>query len=160
MFRAANGYRMTIVVHVRASFGLKLRYGRDEARIFLDELVPAASDVVIQIAHMAGGGAPGDQLWQQALETFATAVAKAEPRTTLLHFDASGMNAQIAVSDEAALLAARMREIGMQRILFGSDGATGGNAPPREAWEAFRKLPLTEAEFRAIAANVPPYLRR
>ena len=68
------------------------------------------------------------------------------------------MNAQIAVPAEAALLATRMRQIGVQRILFGSDGATGGNAPPREAWAAFRTLPLTEGEFRTIAMNVPPYL--
>ena len=160
VFRAANAYQMPIVVHMRASFSLRLPYGRDEARIFLNELVPAAPDVVIQIAHMAGGGAPGDQLAQQALEIFAEAVAKAEPRTKLLYFDASGMNAQIAVPDEAALLATRMRQIGVQRILFGSDGATGGNAPPREAWAAFRKLPLTEAEFRTIALNMPPYLQK
>ena len=61
VFRAANGYQMPIVVHMRASFSLKLPYGRDEARIFLTELAPAAPDVVIQIAHMAGGGAPGDR---------------------------------------------------------------------------------------------------
>src|SRR5262245_15471957 len=48
----------------------------------------------------------------------------------------------------------------VQRILFGSDGATGGDAPPREAWAAFRKLPLTEAELRTIAFNVPPYLQK
>ena len=34
VFRAANGYRMAIVVHMRASFSLKLRYGRDEAGVF------------------------------------------------------------------------------------------------------------------------------
>jgi uncharacterized protein len=159
VFRAANGYRMPIVVHMRASFSLKLPYGRDEARIFLNDLVPAAPDVVIQIAHMAGGGAPDDQLAQQALEVLAEAVAKAEPSTRLLYFDASGMNAQIAVPDEAALLAVRMRQIGLQRILFGSDGATGGNAPPREAWAAFRTLPLSDRDFATIAGNVPPYLR-
>ena len=31
VFRAANGYRMPIVVHMRASFTAKLPYGRDEA---------------------------------------------------------------------------------------------------------------------------------
>ena len=158
VFRAANGYQMPIVVHMRASFSLKLPYGRDEARIFLNELLPAAPDVVVQIAHMAGGGAPGDQLAFEALEVLAEAVAKAEPPTKLLYFDASGMNAQISVPEEAGRLAIRMRQIGMQRILFGSDGATGGNAAPREAWAAFRTLPLTEAEFATIAVNVPPYL--
>ncbi len=33
VFRAANGYRMTIVVHARASVTRKLPYGRDEALI-------------------------------------------------------------------------------------------------------------------------------
>ena len=127
--------------------------------MFLDELVPAAPDVVIQIAHMAGGGAPNDQPAQQVLEVFAEAVAKGDPRTRQLYFDASGMNAQVKVPQEAAQLVSRMRQIGLQRILYGSDGATGGNPPPREAWAAFRTLPLTEAEFRTIAANVPPYLR-
>ena len=81
VFRAANGYRMPVVVHMRASFSPKLPYGRDEARVFLSELVPAAPDVVIQIAHLAGGGAPGDQLAQQALEVFAEAIANGDPRT-------------------------------------------------------------------------------
>ena len=94
------------------------------------------------------------------LPSLSEAMAKADPRTKLLYFDASGMSAQIAVPEEAARLATRMRQIGLERILFGSDGATGGNAPPREAWTAFRNLPLTEAEFRAIALNVPPYLRK
>jgi predicted TIM-barrel fold metal-dependent hydrolase len=159
VFRAANGYRMPVVVHMRASFSLKLPYGRDEARVFLSELVPASPDIVIQIAHLAGGGAPGDRLAQQALEVFAEAIATGDPRTKLLYFDASGMNAQIKAPEEAALLVTRMRQIGLERILYGSDGATGGNAPPREAWAAFRTLPLSDAEFRTIAANVPPYLR-
>ena len=158
VFRAANGYRMPLVVHVRASFSLKLPFGRDEARVFLTELVPAAPDVVIQIAHLAGGGAPGDQPAQQALEVFAEAVANRDARTKQLYFDASGMNAQIKVPQEAALLVTRMRQIGLERILYGSDGTTGGDAP-REAWAAFRTLPLSEAEFRTIATNVPPYLR-
>jgi hypothetical protein len=30
---------------------------------------------------------------------------------------------------------------------------------PRLTWAAFRKLPLTDAEFRAIESNVAPYMR-
>jgi uncharacterized protein len=159
VFRAANGYRMPIVVHMRASFSLQLPYGAEEARTFLNELVPAAPDVVVQVAHMAGGGGPGDQQAAQALDVFVEAFAGSDPRTRNLYFDASGLNALIAVPDEAARIVTRMRRIGLDRILYGSDGATGGNAPPRESWATFRKLPLTEAEFRTIATNVPPYLR-
>src|SRR5215813_8057770 len=56
VFRAANDFRMPIVVHTRASITEKLRYGREDALIFLNELVPAAPAVPIQIAHLAGAG--------------------------------------------------------------------------------------------------------
>jgi hypothetical protein len=49
--------------------------------------------------------------------------------------------------------------VGVGRILYGSDAAAGGNLRPREGWAAFRRLPLTDAEFRTIARNVAPYLR-
>ncbi len=57
------------------------------------------------------------------------------------------------------LIASRIRQPGIDRVLFGSDAATGGNLAPREAWVEFQKVPLTEAEFRTIANNVAPYMR-
>ncbi|CAN5855072.1 hypothetical protein BH24ACI4_BH24ACI4_00890 [soil metagenome] len=47
----------------------------------------------------------------------------------------------------------------IERILYGSDAASGGNLPPREGWAAFRRLPLTEAEFTTITSNLAPYMR-
>jgi hypothetical protein len=60
---------------------------------------------------------------------------------------------------DAALVARRIRQVGVDRILYGSDAAAGGNLRPREGWAAFRRLPLTEDEFERIASNVAPYLR-
>ena len=160
VFRAANSHRMAIVVHMRASYNLKLAYGAAEARILLNDIVPAAPDVVIQIAHLAGGGGPNDTDSYAALAVLAQAVARRDARTRLLYFDVTGIGLlPKQTAEEAAMFAARIREIGVGRILFGSDAASGGNPPPREQWSAFRQLPLTEDEFRAIAANVAPYLR-
>jgi predicted TIM-barrel fold metal-dependent hydrolase len=160
VFRAANAAGMAIVVHMRASLTAKLPYGRDEALIFLNELVPAAPDVIIQIAHLAGGGAPGDTAADQALDVFIDAIAKDDPRTTNLYFDVTGVwPNEKSTPREAAAMATRIRQVGVRRILYGSDAATGGNLTPFEGWTAFRKLPLTEAEFRTIAGNIPPYLR-
>lgn len=53
----------------------------------------------------------------------------------------------------------RMRQVGIDKILYGSDAATPTNMKPREAWAAFRALPLTEAEIKRIAGNVAAYLR-
>jgi len=57
------------------------------------------------------------------------------------------------------LIASRIRQVGIDRVLFGSDAAAGGNLAPREAWAEFYKVPLTEAEFRTITNNVAPYMR-
>src|SRR5687767_11397952 len=76
VFRAANAYRMAIVVHMRASYSQKLAYGRDEALVFLKELLPSAPDVPVQVAHLAGGGAPADQAAHDALDVLADAVRR------------------------------------------------------------------------------------
>jgi uncharacterized protein len=159
VFRAANAQGMPIVVHMRASFSQKLAYGRDEARIFLDQLVAAAPDVPIQVAHLAGGGGPSDTAAHEALEVLVAAVASDDPRTRRLWFDVTGIGAiPKLTTEEAAFFAAKIRQIGVGRILYGSDAASAGNTP-REGWAAFRKLPLSNEEFRTIATNVAPYLR-
>ena len=56
------------------------------------------------------------------------------------------------------LLVKLIRQIGVKRILYGSDGAAGCNLLPRENWEAFRRLKLTEKETKTIARNVAPFL--
>jgi uncharacterized protein len=47
--------------------------------------------------------------------------------------------------------------VGVERVLYGTDAAAGDNLRPREGWAAFRRLPLTENEFKIIAANIAPY---
>ena len=60
VFEAANRHRMAIVVHMRTSLDLGRRYGADAARVFLSQLLPAAPDVPVQIAHLAGAGRDHD----------------------------------------------------------------------------------------------------
>jgi uncharacterized protein len=158
VFLAANAYRMAIAVHVRASVTQKLPYGREEALIFLNELMPSAPDVVVQVAHLAGAGSWQDEGAHQALEVFAGAVAKRDPRARLLYFDVTALAAP-STPDNAQRWVATIRQLGTERVVFGSD-ATVPSRTPGEAWTTLRKvLPLTDDEYRAIAANVPPYMR-
>jgi uncharacterized protein len=159
VFRAANGYRMPIVVHMRTSISRGTPYGRDAARVFLNELVPSAPDVPIQIAHLAGAGGYSDPLVDQALQVFVEAITSHDPRARRLWFDVTAVALPDAPADEAKLIATRIRQLGVRRVLYGSDAAAGGNLPPREGWAAFRKLPLSDHEFRIIASNLAPYLR-
>lgn len=145
VIESANKHRLPMIIHVRSSND----YGRKDAEVFLRQLVAAAPDVPIQIAHLWGG----ESFSGSALDVYAEAVAKGDPVTRNLYFDISGAWLY-GKAEEMPAIVAGIRKIGLKRILYASD------APPAEAWKAFReKLPLTENEFRVIANNVAPYLR-
>ena len=159
VFQAANSQRMAIVVHMRASISKKRPYGPEQARAFL-ELLSFAPDVPVQIAHLASSG-PGymDPAAHSVIEVLAEAVAKKDPRTRKLWFDVAS-NAHPRNSAEASELMVKfIRQIGVKRILYGSDAATGNNLQPRESWEAFRQLKLSKKEMKTIAGNVAQYFR-
>ena len=85
VFRAANEHGMAIVVHMRASISRKRPYGAAQARIFLEQLLPLAADVPVQIAHLAGTG-PGydDPPADSAMAVLADAVPGEPVRPTAL----------------------------------------------------------------------------
>jgi predicted TIM-barrel fold metal-dependent hydrolase len=144
---------MAVVAHVRTTG----QWTPELARIVLEQVLPAAPDVPIQLAHMGSAGGEPDS----ATTVFADAVAANDPRVKNLYFDIT----QSVLTDDSqsperlARMADVFRRIGLERIFFGTDMTVAGNPPPREHWKAVRKLPLTDAELRVLAANVPPYMR-
>jgi predicted TIM-barrel fold metal-dependent hydrolase len=159
-FKAANDYGMAIVVHMRASISKKRPYGATQARVFLEQLLPAAPDVPVQVAHLASSG-PGydDPLGHEAIAVLAQAVAEDDPRTRRLLFDVASNVARDSSAADEALIVKLIRQIGPDRILYGSDAPVRDNPRPREGWALFRRLPLTDDEFEKIAKNEAPYLR-
>ncbi len=147
VFRAADRLRLPITIHLRTP---DPSYGREHSTIFLDSILPEAPDVAVQVAHLAGTG-PG-YCCDEALAPLAEAVAAGDPRTRRLYFDVA-TNVTLGIPVETArLIARRIRQIGTGRILFGSDVDPASS--PRREWGTFRgMLPLTDAEFRAIAGN-------
>jgi uncharacterized protein len=158
IFQAANDRRMPIVVHMRTSISKGRKFGSDQARVFLTELLPAAPNIPVQIAHLCGAG-DYDPLTDAALNVFAEAIAARDARVKNVWFDVTSVVRSNITPDKAKLVATRIRQIGIQRVLYGSDAAAGTNPPPREAWAAFLQLPLSEKEFKTIAENVAPYMR-
>lgn len=152
VFEAANRHRLPVIVHVRADRS----YGREHALVVLHQLLPAAPDVPVQIAHLWGGEAYSDA----ALAAYADAVAAHEPETKNLYFDVAEL-ALVVNRDEKILkrIAELIRRIGPERVLFGSDSPPREAGTPKEAWKAFRtQVPLTDAELRTIAGHVLPYI--
>jgi predicted TIM-barrel fold metal-dependent hydrolase len=158
VFQAANANRMAIVVHMRPSVTRRRPYGKAQAQVFVNAVLSAAPDVPVQIAHLAGAGGYDDPSVDEALGVFVVAIAKADLRTAHLYFDVSGVAGLGQWVDKASLIATRIRQLGVHRVLYGSDGTTD-LLRPREAWAAFRQLPLSDTEFRTIESNAAPYMR-
>ena len=159
VFALANRLRVPIIVHLRARSGTP--YGAEDAQLFVDRLLPLAPDIVVQVAHLAGAGPGHGADADAAMGVFADAIARRDPRVRRLIFDATTVTAPTSSQEERALVARRIREVGVERIMFGSDLPIGGNPALRGSWQLFRSnIPLTPAEFDRIAANVAPYLRR
>lgn len=151
-FAAANARHIPIVIHLGSRGG----FGRGEVRTFLAEVMSAAPDIPVQIAHMSSGFQFPD-----ALAEFADARARNDPRTQNLYFDLSAGRFKDLDPSVGRFMADAIRKIGLEHVLYASDEQPGDQHMPtnvnwREVGEA---LPLTAEEFKAIADNVAPYMR-
>ena len=158
VFALANRHRMAIVVHARTTISKQRPYGAAHARVFLETLLATAPDVPVQIAHLAGSGGYDEAGVDDAVGVFVDAIAAKDPRVGRLWFDVSGIALIGNWPRPAARVAERIRQLGVQRVLWGADGAAGGTTPAA-AWKAFKEVPLTPAELETIRTNVAPYLK-
>lgn len=166
VFRSANARGMAIVLQLRGT-------SAQGARLLIDQLLPHAPDVPVQVAYADTPAAEMDKVAGKgvdkrvgdaaaplaALAVLAEAVARQDPRMRLVWFDVASFARPGLSPADARRLVRRLRQVGMERVLYGSDASPGADVGPREAWAAFRSLPLTEAEAARVANNVIPYLR-
>ena len=157
LFALAQRRRAPVLVHMRARGGEN--YGAEDARLFLEKLVPHAPGIEIVVAHLgASGPGYGDQ-HDEVMAVFGAAALRRDPAMRNVYFDVSSNIAEDTAAADRARAAARFRQVGVNKILYGSDlSAPGGSI--RRAWEIFRtSMPLTDAEFRRIAANRTRFAR-
>ena len=85
--------------------------------------LPAAPDVPVQIAHLTGSGGYDDAT-DAAVSVFTDAIAKHDVRMKNVWFDAAVVVRPNSTPDQLKRIAARIRQIGVKRILYGSDAAS------------------------------------
>lgn len=166
VFEALEDANLPVVVHLRNRGD---GYGAEDARIFIREVLRAAPRVRVQIAHMAGWADYDDAThaamgaFVEAFDdgtldpdrfTFDVAIVVRDPDATAA--DSARLR---RMSDQNARLAARMREIGIDRFVHSTDwpfwppgeplvrGIASNRVLLREA------LPLTSAELERIFTN-------
>jgi predicted TIM-barrel fold metal-dependent hydrolase len=152
-FRAADDARMPIAVHLWSGPA----YGAEHVRVFLQEIMPVALNIPVQVMHLSGGG--GAYGPDEAIAEFVASVERRDPAARNLYFDVAAVVMGNEPPAVLALIASRIRALGVERVLFGTDRDGAQALPPGPAWAAFNRLPLRAEEFRAIARNVAPYAK-
>jgi predicted TIM-barrel fold metal-dependent hydrolase len=161
VFRAANAHKMAIVIHMRASISLDFPYGAEQARSFLENLLPLATSIPIQIAHLGSAG-PGynDPKIDPFMDAMISGIQNSKSKIRNdLWFDLTTVAHPGNPPERSAMVLKRIRQIGVKRILYGSDAPLGGNLKPRESWAEVVKLGLTPDELKTIASNRPSYFK-
>jgi predicted TIM-barrel fold metal-dependent hydrolase len=173
VFKRANALHLVIVIHLRTQ---RADYGREDAQIFIDRVLPKAPDVPVQIAHLAGWGGY-DQATDGALSAFVDRVAGITRGRDNVYFDVSavvravrgGGGASKTSSDSGsagkdrwpekryARLVGRLRTLGREHILFGTDWPDW--TPRSYAADLEKNLQLTADELHTLLSNRAPWLK-
>ena len=157
LFTLAERRRAPVLVHFRARGGLN--FGAEDARVFLDKLVPAAPSIEIVVAHFGGAGPGYPAQADEIMAVFGAAAERDDPRMRNIYFDVATAVTAETTKEEGELIAKRVRQVGSERVLYGSDLSPPGGSI-RSGWEIFRdRTPLTDAELRTIAGNVTRFAR-
>lgn len=160
VFAAAARARLAIVVHLQ---GAAAGYSGRDVEIFLRDVLPAAADVPVQIAH-AGGGGGVDAGMLSALGVFADAIEGDPTGTRNLVFDLAMVPDLIsnegklpAAASDVAALEVLMRRIGLSRFLMASDWTEGLDLNIYYAGEK-AALAFTDAEWLQLQSNEAAYM--
>jgi predicted TIM-barrel fold metal-dependent hydrolase len=156
VFGLAQRLRRPVLAHMRARGGGN--YGGEDARLFLSRVLPASPDIEIIVAHLGYSG-PGYQMDDSVMAAFGEAAERNDPHMRNVYFDvATDVTAEIT-PEMAALVARRIRQVGVNKVLYGSDLSPPGGSI-RSGWQIFRdRVPLTADEMRTIAGNVLSFAR-
>ena len=157
MFALAQRRRVPVLLHMRPRGGAD--YGAQDVRTFLARVMPAAPGVPVILAHL-GASSPGYPAQNdEIMAAFAAAFERRDPRVALLYFDVAANVTEETTPADGALIARRLRQIGVDHFLYGSDlSAPGGSIAA--GWQLFRtRVPLTPAELAQIAGQRLPFTR-
>jgi predicted TIM-barrel fold metal-dependent hydrolase len=148
VFRAASANGWIIMIHMRTRAA---DYGARDVRTFIKDVLPAAGDRPVMIAHAAGWGGI-DAVTLDALGAFADALEQDPALGRNLYFDLAQVFDDKASADDKARMATLMRRIGIGHFVAGSDWPFSGDLKTYYA-QVYAPPPLTPAEWNSIRTN-------
>jgi predicted TIM-barrel fold metal-dependent hydrolase len=169
VFTVIDRLGLSAVVHLRT---LRGDFGATDAKIFVNDILASVPSVYVQIAHMGGWGGY-DEATDAVLAYFIDAIDKGIIDRDRIQFDLAAVvfDPDAAGDDEALAatvrnanrkLAARIRAVGPDRVLFATDWPSW---PPvkdvrlrisQNASLLHKALPLNAQEWAVIHSNINP----
>ena len=157
LFALAERRRAAVLVHMRARGGEN--FGAEDGQLLLDRLVTVAPSIEIVVAHFGGAGPGYPMQADSVMAVFGAAAQRRDPRMRNIYFDVATAVTEETSPDVGALVAQRIRQVGADRVLYGSDLTPPGGSI-RSGWSVFRdRVPLTPEERQTIAANMTRFVR-
>lgn len=169
VFRNAEALGLPILIHI---FTANPNYGSKDAHIFINQVLQAAPDLEVQIAHM-GGGFPPFYTTERIMEVFNEAIdQKHKIMVKDIVFDISATIASpniieyynarsdTSISEEERQgindkLIQRIRDIGIERFVYATDWPA---LKSTNAYYQTLRSHLKENEVRKLFNNTGPFL--
>jgi len=154
VFDVMNEHERPVVIHLR---NLNPEYGYDDANLFIDQVAKHAPKVTIQLAHISGWGGYDDGT-DGAIQAFMDAIDDGILDRSQVWFDIAAVVDTEMPEEDDARLTARLREIGLDRVLFATDW---DEVDPKSHIAELREfLSLSDDEWTQLMSNEAPYLHR
>ena len=161
VFEAADSHGLAIVIHL---WTRNPDYGRKDVNLFIDEVLSRAPNIHVQIAHLGGPGT-FNEATDRASAAFASAITNDHSSMDKVWFDLAAVPAypggakskeeQEKIQKTNRKIEQRIRQIGTDRILWGTDWIAG---PTERYVKRIKSIPLSTKIMEAIASNSAPYL--
>lgn len=162
VFESANKHGLAIVIHLWTRHP---DYGAKDVEIFMNRILPHAPDVPVQVAHLGGPG-QFSPLTNEVARAFASEIDDPEKRYDNLYFDlaavplnpenAGNQSERRKIVKRNQMLADRIRDLGSDRVLWGTDWVAG---PPAVYLSKLSPVPLPAELWKTLHDNQAPYLR-
>lgn len=162
IFREASQQNLAIIVH---TWTRNPDFGAEDIKVFINELLPLAEGIPVQVAHLGGPGT-FSEVTAEAAGVFADEIENENPAMENVYFDiAEVLHHSSRAENQEQLegmkmanrdLAGLITKLGTERVLWGTDWIAG----PVEIYLAkLQPMPLPDEAWEEIRNNTAPYFR-
>lgn len=169
IFQISQNLDMAIVIHL---FTRNPNYGKKDASIFVNEVLPEVPNLHVQVAHLGGAGSFNDTT-AEVMDYFqeaSTEKPNVMDEDVVFDLSATVVNPEIALArgdtsraeeiEKNNMELAKMTEsFNADRLIFGTDWVAVSRKPAQYS-DLFRSLPIKTSVLNEIFKNKAPYFER